>query len=535
MNRVFTLAVYVLLLACFTGIGSQSSELPRLARNGDRYALIVDGRPFLILGAQLHNSSAWPAVLPEVWPAVEFLHANTVEAPVYWEQLEPEQDKFDFTNVDAIVQQSREHKTRVILLWFGTWKNARDHYVPSWIKLDPVRYPRLIDASGRRTDSLSPFGAQTLAADQHAFAALLRHLKQIDSEQHTVLMIQVENEAGSLDSVRDFSPAAQVLFNSAVPDSLLRPLHKQPGTWTQVFGSRAPECFEAYAVAHYIDQVAASGKAEFPLPMYVNAWIRSPGDSDPDPSHSYPSGGAVDTMLPIYKATVHSIDFVAPDIYLSGDATYLEVIRAYSRPDNALFVPENANRPAFSRYCFAVLGLGGIGFSVFGVDHVNSRSSIETPDAASFPELVEFARVFALFGSAGREIAALNFEGRLKAVLEGQELSGRTLDFDKWRAIVSFEHAMSPSPNSPAHQLSGAVLVAELSPGEFLVTGFDADVAFKLTSRQTDEREQFLSVEEGAYENGQWIMRRMLNGDESEFQLDFTQVGRLIRIKLGTY
>lgn len=74
--------------------------MPQLAYQAGRYALIVDGEPFLILGAQCNNSSAWPVTLPKVWTAMEELHVNTLEIPIYWEQFEPEP---------------------------GTWGSVRDH------------------------------------------------------------------------------------------------------------------------------------------------------------------------------------------------------------------------------------------------------------------------------------------------------------------------------------------------------------------------------------------------------------------------
>ncbi len=239
MNRLTWWLRCVVLACCLTPIAISGSEMPKIVQKDGRFALLVDGKPYFILGGQIHNSSAWPAVLPQIWPALEFLHANTVEVPVYWEQLEPQPGQYDFTNVDVVLQQARAHKFHVVFLWFGTWKNARSHYVPSWVKSDTVRFPRLIDANGRPTDSLSPFGTETLQADQHAFSALLRHLKQTDGDQHTVLIVQVENESGSLDSVRDFSSKAQSLFDSAVPDTLVQSLHAKPGTWKQVFGNSA--------------------------------------------------------------------------------------------------------------------------------------------------------------------------------------------------------------------------------------------------------------------------------------------------------
>lgn len=511
-----------------------ASEMPKIVQDHGRYSLYVDGEPYFILGGQIHNSSAWPAVLPQVWPALEFIHANTVEAPVYWEQLEPKPGQFDFTNVDAVVGQAREHNLHVIFLWFGTWKNARCHYVPDWIKTDTVHYPRLVDANGRLTDSLSPLGTATLDADERAFAALMRHIRQADEDRHTVLMVQVENESGSLDSVRDFSPVAQKLYASPVPEELVGKLTLRPGTWEQVFGSSAAEKFQAYAVAHYIDQVAAAGKREYPLPMYVNVWIRSPDDLEPDPPRSYPSGGATDVVLDLWKAVTHSIDLIGPDMYGSGDNNYRRVVSTYRRPDNALFVPENNNEAIFARYPFTVLGEGGIGFTVWGVDHVNLRTDIEQPTAVNFLELLPFERAFRLLSSMHHEISRLTFAGKVKASLEGEDATTHIMEFGNWKAIAIFGRHPS-SGKSTGNQPTGVLLVAQLSPDEFMVTGFDARIEFNLSHPGPKERWQIIKVEEGVYEGGPWKVRRLLNGDECDFGVDFGDQGRIIHVKLGTY
>ena len=158
-----------LLAAAVATLFAQTGQapLPRIVQRDSRYALLVDGAPYLVLGAQVNNSSAWPAMLPKVWPAIEYIQANTVEIPVYWEQFEPEPDRFDYSTVDMLLSQAREHHVRLVLLWFGTWKNGSSHYMPLWMKRDPQRYPRLIGANGRRVDSPSPHAAATLAADKH--------------------------------------------------------------------------------------------------------------------------------------------------------------------------------------------------------------------------------------------------------------------------------------------------------------------------------------------------------------------------------
>src|ERR1022692_2855857 len=291
--------------AVFAGcLCAQADEpgLPHLVRKDGRHALIVDGAPFLILGAQSNNSSAWPATLPRVWSAIERAQANTLEVPVYWEQLEPERGKFDYSVVDQLLSGAREHRVRLVLLWFGTWKNGSSHYLPMWLKRQPELCPRIIGRDGRRVDSPSPHSPALLEADTRAFSALMRHLREADP-RHTVIMVKVENEPGSWNTVRDYSPAAQKLFTSPVPAELLKALGREGragGDWAAVFGRDADEFFQAWSVARFIGQVAAAGKAEYPLPLYVNAALRDPL-TQPAAS-TYESGGATDNVLDIWKA-----------------------------------------------------------------------------------------------------------------------------------------------------------------------------------------------------------------------------------------
>ena len=152
-RRYLTLALFLIITAaCQVCLAAQA---PKLVSKDGRWALLVDGQPYLMLGGQIHNSSAWPSELPAVWKSLAELHANTVEAPVYWEQIEPQREKFNWDNVDAVVNGAREHNLHVVLLWFGTWKNGNMHYAPQWAKTDPKRFARVIRADGEPIDVLS--------------------------------------------------------------------------------------------------------------------------------------------------------------------------------------------------------------------------------------------------------------------------------------------------------------------------------------------------------------------------------------------
>ena len=248
------------------------APIPQIVTRDGRHALLVDGEPFLVLGAQVNNSGNWPKALEAVWPAIEVVKPNTMMVPVAWEQVEAEEGKFDFSFVDELLKQARAHDQRLVLLWFATWKNNGPNYAPKWVKLDNQRFPRVVTADGRTLNSLSPHGQATLEADRKAFVALMEHLKAADP-QRTVIMVQPQNEPGTYGGVRDFSPLAQKVFEGAVPDALVQKLGKSPGTWREVFGADADEFFHAWHIARYIDQVAEAGKANGFDVVVVQPWL----------------------------------------------------------------------------------------------------------------------------------------------------------------------------------------------------------------------------------------------------------------------
>lgn len=299
-GRLAALLWSLAMLAASVPLLASAEELPRFVTQNGRHALFVDGAPYTVLAAQLHNSSAWPAVLPKALDEVVALHANTVEAPVYWEQFEPAPGHFDTTNVDALIAGARKRGLRVALLWFGSWKNGQMHYVPEWIKRDDATYPRMRDANGEPVDVLSPHVAANMQADARAFTALMQHLRKVDGDRHTVILVQVENEPGAIGTVRDHGPAGEAAFAQPVPAAIAQALGKPQGSWQQLFGAEAAEAFNAHATAAYIEQVAAAGRRAYPLPLYVNTWLRYKGKRYP--GMDYPSGGATVNVFALWRA-----------------------------------------------------------------------------------------------------------------------------------------------------------------------------------------------------------------------------------------
>jgi hypothetical protein len=549
MNFLKQLTAWSLTAACLTAFGAAAlpasttppvagpaHPIPRLVQKDGRYALFVDGAPYLILGAQINNSSAWPAMLPKVWPAMAALHVNTVEMPVYWEQMEPQPGHFDFSVVDTLLSQARAHHVHLSLLWFGTWKNGSAHYLPEWMKLQPAKYPNVINSDGAPLDSPSPNAPATLAADIHAFSALMAHLKAADP-QRTVILVQVENEPGTWGGIRDYSPMAQALFDGPVPTQLLTALGKPATTeqtWREAFGEDADEFFHAYSIARYIGQVAAAGKAIYPLPMYVNAALRDP--ITPSKLPSYESGGATDNVLGIWKAAAPAIDLLAPDIYQNDPARYRRVLDLYQRPDNALLIPETGGRPANARYFYTALGHGAIGFAPFGLDATNYAAAPLGAPALSPDTLAAFALDYEAIGPMMREIAALSFAGKVQADAEETNQPKQVFNFDNWEATASYgqnRYGAATTPPVNPNPL-GRALVAHLGPNQFLVTGAFCRVTFRPIGPLAGKTWQYLRVEEGQYKNGVFQPIRIWNGDQTDWGLNFSSAPQVLRVSLYT-
>jgi beta-galactosidase GanA len=532
------LASCALALAICVVAPASAQELPRLVSRDGRHALFVDGAPFLMLGAQANNSSNYPAMLPQVWPVIEAMHANTLEIPVAWEQVEPVEGRFDFSFLDTLVEQARARKVRLVLLWFATWKNTGASYAPEWVKRDGTRFPRMKKADGTAHQALSPHGRNTLEADKRAFIALMRHLARIDRD-HVVIMVQPENEAGSYGLARDHAPEADRLFKGDVPAELVRALKVKPGSWTAVFGKRAEQYFQTWHLARYIDEIAAAGKAVKPLPMYVNAAL---GDAFTDEDGNVgPSGGPNWNVIPVWKAAAPHLDLVAPDIYTRDALAVESFLDKYARPDNALLVPEIGNALDYARFLWPALGHGAIGFAPFGMDATgffNYPLGAKALDAAT---MEAFSRPYAMLTPMARDWAQIAFENPTWGTARGAKTQSTV--FGRWRIAAEYGQWQMGEPGWTSwtkvdrHPLAdapvGGMVVAQLGPDTFLISGSHVRVRVTPTSTSANERAQLISAEEGSFVAGKWTMRRRWNGDQIDYGFNFTGEPVMLKVTMA--
>jgi len=520
---------------------AQSKPIPQLVKKDGKFRLMVDGQPFVMLGGQVGNFSAFPEIMERSWSRFKGMNLNTVEYPVYWNVIEPEEGKFDFRGFDQILRGVRSQGLRADLLWFGTWKNGAMDWTPDWVKSDPKRFPRVLDSGGKPIRSLSPMSKSNLEADQKAYSAMIRHLREIDEADRTVIMVQVENEPGSLGSVRDFSPESNRLFNGLAPAQLVSALKKKPGTWKEVFGRIADETFNAYYLSHYIDQVAQAGKQIYPLPTYVNVWNGGYGTNDnfekfDRPGETYPSGGAVSHMLDLWKANAPNIDMIASDIYHQNPITYLKILNDYTRPDNPLLVVETGRGIAARAFFYALADFSAIGFGPFGVDGGGE---------ALRPDMAAIAADFRVVRSALPIIAGLQGTEKLKAAVEETGTGARNLIFSNYDALVRFRPpgrqpagSVGAAPAAGPEDPSARALIAELGPDEFLVMGFESSVEFRPVQGSSFTAAQLLVEETGEYANGVWKPSApglKAQGDYSGPLVNLPANGSMVKIKLMSY
>lgn len=491
---------------------AQTVPMPEIVRSASGEQLLyVDGKPFTILGAQSGNSSNWPSMHGPLFEIMHSLNANTLETPIYWEEIEPQEGKYDFSSVKTIIDRAREEDMRLVLLWFATWKNGSNHYMPQWMKLDSKKYFNVVGKDGKPVDSPSPHCTAAMEKDTKAFTEVMKFLKEYDP-CHTVIMVQVQNEPGTWGSVRDYSKSVTKLFNADVPDALLKPeilselgASADKGSWSKVFGERADEYFNAWYIASYIEKVAAAGKAVNPLPLFVNVALRSPFGNPM--ANSYESGGATDNVICIYKAAAPHIDFCAPDIYQEGDANYMESIRLYTRPDNCLMVPESGWKP---KYLYEVLARG-IGFAPFGVDNgIDLGGSL--------------AEDYALLSPVADKLAIWRSEGRLFTAYESEtDHANSYLDLGEWQAVLTWGPARRSNDQGAAYdgvfpEAIGHAMIVKNGSNDFYCFGNNLRWSFKPQGKDAGKAWHYLRIEEGSFDaSGNWVASRVLNGDESDW------------------
>lgn len=555
------LAAHAAVATCGCAGTPAASDMPRLEKRDGMTKLIVDGRPFICVAGEVSNTASSDVeTMKTVIPRLAKANLNTILTVVSWDLIEPEEGRFDFSMIDYQIEAARASHVRLIVLWMASWKNGLSHFVPEWVKVDPDRFPRVVNAEGNTLEILSTFSRANRDADARAFAALMRHIRRVDSKGHTIIAIQVENEVGVLGSTRDYCAAANEAFAKPVPRELMDALERNKdrllpelkeiwrtagfrtrGTWEEVFGKNVPrpdrpvpnsptraaraadaelfnhtdEIFMAWHYARYIGTIAAKGKKEYPLPMYVNAWIVQPNDLGPG---DYPSGGPEPLVHDIWRAGAPAIDILAPDIYLPS---FAEIVQTFARSGNPAFIPETRQH---GENCWAAFTqLNALCYSPFGIDSLS-------PDSP-------FARTYGLVGGLSGAIAEA--QGKKDAIrlitLAPDENPGKVEMGD---FVFDFTPAPGPRRGGGGPASAGAaataadtvsrpgyaagaipfmdapfVLIVQTAPTEYYFATYGS-YPLRVSPKTPGTIAAPASIDRGGFVNGRWVLSRRLNGDD---------------------
>ncbi|MNK36371.1 Beta-galactosidase [compost metagenome] len=540
---------------------SQES-IPYLQKKGTATQLMVDKKPFLILGGELGNSSASSFQdIERDFPKLHKMQLNTVLVPAYWDLIEAGEGKYDFSLIDKSIEQARKNDLKVVFLWFGSYKNSMSCYAPLWFKKDYKKYPRAYSKGGKPLEIASSFSDNVLKADNKAFSELMKHIASVDKTQGTVIMVQVENEIGMLEGARDHSKEANKIFNAQVPENLIKFLNinkkdlhpsllekwgkqgfKTKGNWEEIFGADlyTDELFTAYSYGLYIEKLAKTSRSIYNLPLYVNAAMnsrnRQPGE--------YPAGGPLAHLIDIWHASAPTIDILAPDLYDGDFASWSAKYRLHNNP---LFVPEikmTQNNGVQAFYAFGEHD--AIGYSPFSIENNSEAGSKRLADAYS--KLKQLMPLLTKYQGKGAS----------KGLLFDQKSPERIINYDDLKITARHFFSLPWDARSKDGSVwpEGGGLILRLAKDEYIVAGSGIVVEFEketekkiIQAKDLGEdgfatqggKEKSQSVwngglragigpvdEIGLDENGNFKYIRRLNGDQ-------THQGRHIRIGVDDF
>lgn len=565
---------------------AQDANMPRVQKNAKGTQLIIDGKPFLMLGGELHNSSAGSAhYIAPIWKKMADKNLNTVIATVSWELFEPVEGQYEYDLVDSIIEGARKENLKLVLIWFASWKNTESTYAPEWVKKDSKRFPRAKTGDGQTMNMLSPLGENTMRADAKAYAALMRHIKEVDSQHHTVVMMQVENELGMFNmrqfmrpgdnhSQRDYSDAANKAFNGQVPAELMAYLkahknelhpelqkvwkangNKEKGTWEEVFGKGQPapayesgstewqnnypyyteELFSAWYYAKYVGEVTRQGKEEYPIPMYVNAWMKQ--ESGPEPG-KYPSGAPFAHTFDVWRAAAPAVDLFAPDIYIVEHFDW--VAQQYKFSGNPLFIPETRVDPSAAARAFYAYGkYDALCYAPFGIDgnwYFNNPVTNDNSIQLAYGALKKIMP----------EILKYQYTDQMDGLFINKDKTTDKVDMGKYTISIirsstqGAENLFGMSLEEVKQSdVAAGLLVIQTGEDEFLIAGGigGLSVVIEKSPKSKAEHISYASVDQLTFDANGKELRHRLNGDETSFSVATIPAGQvgIYRIKMFEY
>ena len=572
----------IVLMIIFLIVASSSTfaQIPYLEKGSNSTKLIVDGKPFVMLSGELHNSTCSSEdYMKDVWAQMAAVNLNSVIATVSWELIEPVEGQFDFSLVDAIIEGAKEENLKLALIWFGTFKNPFNTYAPSWVKKDPKRFPRSQTAGGVDLELPSMFSENVLEADLKAYTELMKHIRETDTD-HTVIMMQIGNEPGLRGAARDYSKEAEKAWSLDVPEQLISYLKenkatlqpdiaqawtengtKTKGSWDEVFGKSITKkdesgkivnftehIFTAYSFAQYLDLLSTEGKKIHPLPTFVNAsvfGINSRGVS-------LGNGCSIPEFFDLYRAGAPTLDILTPNSYM---LQLDQICEAFSWKGNPILIPESGAVAA--RPLYAIGEWDALCFSPFGIDDMDPENLSDEQELYAdaygvlqnmfglITSTLDSEKMRGVFIYPGKEVETLEI-GDYKFTISprkgfdiGAVMGEAGERAEKNNDDNSEDEDDAPLPNmfgprGPQQPTMGGAIIIQISDDEFYIVGYGLNADITVKDGIKSKYCSYDSIWEGTFENDEFIPGRLLNGDERSVYLDSSGIG-VLKVKMYYY
>ena len=516
-----------------------------------------NGKEFFPLGLQCCNSSAYSRMeMERFWQCVDRTGVNSVEIPVYWEEFEKEEGKFDYKLLEEHVDQAKQHRVKLLLVWFGTWKNGTSKFAPQWVRNQRNRFTRVISYEGIETNILSPYCRENLEADKKAFVKLAEYAQKVNEKEadNVIIGIQVENEPGMMmRGYRDHSQEADIWFNGEIPEKVKTLLKTKDmgevtdnwkksgqldnGTWKEVFGRYAEEYFSVYGIASYINEIAEAGKEITSLPFSVNVWVDRVGWDEP--GADYPAGGPVSKVLGLWKALTPAIDVIGLDNYKLALSEYCMDCQGYAKYGNPLFLPEtHAWEPASSRNMFWALGK----YKTQGIFFFGPEAMIDE-DGHVRAKSVDVWNSLKAMTSLQSVFRRMQKECDIQVIYQEEDAIEQRIVMDDTYIRIGFNsyertdyhHGYFDTPCG-----YGKGLLIRENQRTFYAVGDSFCLSIRgnrdavYFRQKMDKYVDYECVEEGYFDReGRWQMTRIRNGDESDYGIWVTYDCGTVKIIVG--
>lgn len=488
--------------------------MPHLEELNGRKAFFVDGKPFIILGLQWDCDGCYTQEdMDPFFEHGEKMGLNTASLPLYWREVEPSEGEYHFEMLDHRIEMARKHNMKIVLIWFASFKNGCLTYAPDYIREDHKRFQKVIDINGNvHTNHCCPNAKKTHQRDELALMEVFKHIKEVDSKDHTIIVFQMENETGIFGTDRCHCNTCNTEYEKS--------------GYEGKYGIRAGESFSAKCIAEYCDSLTKTIKGIYPVPVYMNAWLNH-ACKNQAAGYDYPSGGPVPDVLDIYFKTIKYIDFVAPDIYQYGYRDFNDFCRAYTTKTNPLYIAECAtgkDTRTEKNIFYAIGEYSAIGYDPWAINRSHPRFMtpplVNSVDGVWSKEAYELHKSYKLIRDAMVPIAMAQNTPNLKYFVQEEGDMGELLKFGDVDVELFYDH-----PDNAARGM-----VIRRNKNEFVLLGAGVVVVF---NKECGQRVSIERAESGYFVDNNWVKRYQLSSEHPPFAPLQLFDCKVLRVVLG--